>query len=246
MANGGDPKLKLWSLILMVGSGMLFLMFFMPWWSIKFPLVVPPQRPEGANFASEEFKQWQKDMKAYKEDNEDKMEKAVKVLSKNRRWYEDKVGDKFKEESKEASKDGRTGTVRLWGWSVGVSITGFILSFVLLPIAIVPIFVPFLKRWIWTGYFAAAVIGLIMLILSMVWYFSSPGENVSGMLSQGVGFQPGPYFALLGSLAVLAAGVLGGVFGLLHFLKELKAAKSGAPVEAADPAIEGDDEFVEE
>ena len=246
MANGGDPKLKLWSLILMVGSGMLFLMFFMPWWSIKYPLSVPPKKPTSANFTSDEWTQYRKDKKAWDEDNKDKKEKADRVLSKNRSWYINKVGDKFAEEAIEAEKEGRTGTVRLWGWSVGVSITGFILSFVLLPIAIVPIFVRFLRGWIWTGYFAAAVIGLIMLILSMVWYFSSPGENVSGMLSQGVGFQPGPYLALLGSLSVLAAGVLGGVFGLLHFLKTLKAAKAGGPAEAAAPAIEGDNEFVEE
>lgn len=244
MSTGGDPRLKIWSLILMVGSGMVFLAFFMPWWSMKFPLNPPPQRPEGARFGSDEYKAYTEEMKSWSEDNKDKLEKSIKVLNKNERWYRDKLADKYSD-AKKSSKDGETVTVRLWGWSVGVGLTAFIFSFVLLPVAIVPIFVKFLRNWIWTGYFAAAVIGLVLLILSMVWYFSSPGENVSGMLSQGVGIQPGPYLNLFGSLAILTSGVLGGVFGLLHFLKTLKAGKKAA-AEPTAPVIEGEDEFIEE
>ena len=77
----------------------------------------------------------------------------------------------------------------------------------------------------WIGYFVAAVAGLVLFILSLVWYFTCPSKNVSGLLSQGVGWYPGPYLEILGSLTTLTVGILGGVFGLLNFLSSLKQGK---------------------
>jgi len=232
MSNGGDPRIKLWSIILIAGSSMMFLAFFMPWWGISITMPGISKNPS------------EDDRKDYEEEIKD----ISKQLDKDEKKYKDILGeervDDLKDDLREGAKQHREDlqnqksassyTVSSWifGWSTGVGITGFILSFFLLAAGIVPLFVSLLRRWMWTGYYAVAVMGLVMFILSLVWYFTTPGKNVKG-LSQGVGWYPGPYFEIVGSLAVLVAGVLGGVFGLVHFLNSRKAA-------AADAGPEGE------
>jgi hypothetical protein len=225
MSNGGDPRLNLWAIILMSTCGVMFVAFFMPWWGMTQKITGPPKRPQG--FDAETRKAYQEALK----ERQDKRAKVVKVLRRNSSWYRNKIGDDrledFQSTLSDGAKDSSDGgsfqaTLRLWGWNTGIGITAFVFSLVLLPVAIVPMFVQLLRSWIWIGYFVVAVSGLVLFILSLVWYFSSPGENVSGQLWQGVGWYPGPYLEILGSLATLAVGVLGGVFGLLSFLKGLK------------------------
>lgn len=243
--NDHDPRLKLWSLILIVGSGLLFVAFFLPWWSMT---VTYPELPEspGRMASADDFKQYRDDIEKHGKD----VDKLMKGLKKNRKWYDNKIPsskwDRFEDDMSEGRKDKKkfSATVRLWGWNTGVGLTNFIFSFILLPVGIVPMFVKLLRRWIWTGYFAAGIMGLVGFILSLVWYFSSPGENVSGLLSQGVGMSPGPYLNILGTLAVTAAGILGGVFGLLYFLKSLKGGTR--PAAAATMPIEQMDEDFDE
>lgn len=234
MARYGDPRVNLWGLLLIIGCSLWFLAFFMPWWGLTQTWPAPPKRPTNVRDRAE-FDAYNEAMKEYS----NKMQRASRVLSKNRSWYANKVGygrmQDFEEQRRERQRDAEGGpvsaTLRLWGWDTGVGITAFVFSLVLLPVAIVPMFVRLLRNWIWIGYYVAAVAGLVLFILSLVWYFSSPGENVSGLLAQGVGWYPGPYLEILGSLTVLTTGVLGGVFGLLHFLKTLKAPRP-APVKA--------------
>lgn len=243
MSNAGDPKLKIWSLLLMIGSGMVFLAFFMPWWGIS--ISVPGISKDDSTELQKQRKEDVKDVRGALSRNSSKHrrilgdEKYLELVKE----FERELGT-FTVIGGRRSEDPFTVSATAWGWSTGVGITAFIFSFFLLAIAIVPIFVKLLRNWIWIGYFVAAVMGLITFILSLVWYFSSPGKNVSGMLSQGVGWYPGPYLEIFGTLTILAAGVLGGVFGLLHFLKTLKQRQPAtAP---AKPTLEGEDEFVEE
>jgi ABC-type multidrug transport system fused ATPase/permease subunit len=254
MSNGGDPRLNLWAIILMSGCGMMFLAFFMPWWGITIDVPAPPTRPKDQQAMGD----FQKDAKDWGK----KMSDIGKHLKKYERKHKAILGESYwKEKENETKEWGQeqqvavqkgestssfSSTARVWGFNfVGVALTGFIFSIVLLPVAIVPMFVKLLRNWMWIGYFVAAVVGLVMFILSLVWYFSSPGENLSSYVKQGVGWYPGPYLEILGTLATLTVGVLGGVFGLLSFLKGLKAGaakpKSERPKQEMD-FIE-DDEF---
>ena len=237
MNNAVDPRLKLWSIILMAGCGMMFLAFFMPWWGLTVTFPAPPSRPDD-NAQMEEYgkdkKDWEETMKKIGKHLK-KYEKKHKAILGEDFWNE--MGEDLKEKGGEQGDDVKKGeltksvsiTARVWGLNfVGIALTAFIFSIVLLPIAIVPIFVPMLRRWIWIGYFVAAVSGLVLFILSLVWYFTSPGANLPKYVWQGVGLSPGPYLEIFGTLATLASGVLGGVFGLLTFLKPAETEKPQA------------------
>lgn len=110
------------------------------------------------------------------------------------------------------------GSTWLWGWDTGPGITAFIFSFFIIAWGIVLFFVRLLHRWAWIGFFACMVFGLLTFILNLVWYFSAPGKDVSGVLSQSV--IAGPYLMMPGTLAVFVGGLLGGIFGLMAFLRK--------------------------
>jgi len=255
MNHGGDPRLKWWAILLLAACGMLFLAFFMPWWGITVTAPAPPSRPKD----NQAMGDYQKDLADWQES----MTKAAKHLDKHERKQRSLLGDEywrekqkeFREKVQEQTREAAKGesaksvsiTARVWGFNwVGVAVTGLVFSIVLLPVAIVPMFVRLLRSWIWIGYFVAAVCGLVLFILSLVWYFSSPGANLARHVAQGVGWYPGPYLEILGSLTTLVTGILGGVFGLLSFLKELKGpGEKPRPKRAPRPETEfiEDDEF---
>ena len=120
-------------------------------------------------------------------------------------------------------RDRKTVSLSLWGWNVGTAIMGFIFSFLFLGFAIVPIFVKVLRPWLWIGGLTAAVLGLPMLILAMLWLFGSPGEDAPPLLSQGNYL--GPYLCLLATLLVMFSGTLLGISGI----KALTSGRKSTP-----------------
>lgn len=211
------------SLLLGVGSAMMFIAFFTPWWGLTVTIPAPPERPESMTDrnASEDYR---KEMEDYTRDQE----KFRKQFKKDEDWYDDAFGDAkddFKDEMFDAYQEQMSEgggdfslTIRLWGWSTGVGLTNFIFSIFLLPIAIAPLFFAPLRNWVWVGCLLAAVLALIGNILAIVWYFGSPSENVAELLAQGVGLSPGPYLQIAGTLMVLG----GSVVGLLERIKSTR------------------------
>jgi hypothetical protein len=184
-----------------------------------------------------------------RESRSKKVEKMEKVRMKkdNRDWYRDaeldeSLNEQLKDNLKEIiiGDESVTLSARLWGWNIGTSLTAFIFGLVILPLAIVPMFVGAIRNWKWIGSCVAAILGLIALILGMVFYFGSPGENIDG-LSQGVGLSPGPYLVLLGSLFVLIGGAFDGVFGTMALFGGGKKSAHAADMDDLD-ALEMDDE----
>lgn len=137
--------------------------------------------------------------------NADDGRRAMQAVVKKAKWYN--------------SYDLRVrdGSAWVWGWNTGVGITAFILSFPVIAWGIVPWVVRLLRRWAWIGFFTGMVMGLLTFILNLVWYFTAPSKDVSGILTQTV--IAGPYLLMLGSLTVFVGGLLGGIFGLMAFLK---------------------------
>jgi hypothetical protein len=182
MNHDGDPRLKWWAILLLAACGMMFLAFFMPWWGITLNVPAPPTRPKGnaaiADFQSD-AKEWQKTMTDIGRHLK-KYERKHKAILGDEYWR--KKSEELKEWGDEQKNAIRTGeptssftmTSRVWGFNwVGVAVTGLVFSIVLLPVAIVPMFVRLLRSWIWIGYFVVAVCGLVLFILSLVWYGSS-------------------------------------------------------------------------
>lgn len=99
------------------------------------------------------------------------------------------------------------------GFSFGVGVFAFIISLFVLGAVITSFFVPILAEWRWTGAFFFALMALIILIMGMVLAFRDFGGAKS----------VGPWINLPASLAVLAGGVLEGIFGLLGFLARMKS-----------------------
>lgn len=255
MNDRGDPRLMLWAVILLSACGMMFVAFFMPWWGITVTIPAPPSRPKD-NAAMEDYRKDSTEWRKTKSDIDKhlrKYERKHRAILGEEYWQEKR--NELRKKGSEVARDVSQGepassisiTARVWGFNfVGVALTAFIFSLLLLPVAVVPMFWRLMRSWMWIGYFVAAVAGLVLFILSLVWYFSSPGANLSSYVSQGVGWYPGPYLEIFGSLATLVVGVLGGVFGLLSFLEELKAGDE-TPRRRPRPRTEAefvdDDEF---
>ena len=83
----------------------------------------------------------------------------------------------------------------------------------------VSMFVKIHQPWAWIVHFVAALIGFLMLIMFLVWFFGAPSKNASPVLSQGLII--GPYLIFLGGFLLLAGGILAGIFGLRGFLGSL-------------------------
>lgn len=218
---------KISPIVLIAGGGMLVFAFFMPWWGITL------EKPDSAKLERPKFNDpdFENKLKAYNEARKqagEKQKDMKRVMDRGSRWYRKMyVDDYMKDALTDADDDAESITVRLWGWNTGTGITSLILGLLILPLGIVPIFVGAYRRWAWIGSFVAGVMGLILFILGMVFYFGSPGENAEG-LAQGVGLSPGPFLVIFGSFGTLAAGVFSGVIGLLEFLR---GGKSSAPPE---------------
>ena len=153
----------------------------------------------------------------------------------------EKFEDLLDEKKDDAEKDeSYSATLRLWGWNTGTSLVAFIFGFVILPLAIVPMFVGALKNWKFIGSYVAAIMGLIAFILGMVFFFGSPSESVPG-LAQGVGLSPGPYLVILGSLCILIGGAFDGVFGTMALVGGGKKTNRAMDLDDLDE-LEMDDE----
>ena len=101
----------------------------------------------------------------------------------------------------------------VWGWETGYGITGFILGFVILSLAITPLFVPVIQDWSWIGSFITAILGILTMILALLWLLGSPSDEVPPLLFQGASI--GPYVYLTASFLTLGGSVTEGVFNPL-------------------------------
>jgi hypothetical protein len=196
-AHTGDAAsraLSPWRISVLAGAALLFIAFVIPWWGMKSQ---PP---------SEFTQDSARDMKA-----------LDRVAKDNRDWYEDHLDKRQMEKMKDPEKY----SIKIWGWSTGAGVSGMIVGLLICASIFMPIFLPMLRPWRWTGSLATAFLGLIVLILATVWVFGSPGECVGRVLSQGISV--GPVLSLLAVLLILTGAIKEGVSGLTLFCKGRKA-----------------------
>ena len=96
-----------------------------------------------------------------------------------------------------------------------------VLSIFVIAWGVVALAVSLLKPWAWIGFFTCMIMGLIAFILSLVWYCTAPGRDFSKVISQDV--IVGPYLLMPGTLTVFVGGLLGGIFGLMAFVKSCRS-----------------------
>ena len=195
--NAGSP-------FVFVGLGsavVLLVAFFLPWW--------------GISFGSE------KDFE--KMGAEEVMKKGPEAASAidesflNKMWSE-----KEREEIAKNAKKDEGLTLTAFGWKFGTGLTGLIFGFLLIGAFLPGRFVPAVAKWEWAGALVAAVLGLILFILSLIVIFGTPGKNVEPFLSQGISI--GPILCLLASLGTIAAGVMVALPAVKGLVKKAKSA----------------------
>ena len=193
-----------WNIFLFGASGCFFVALFVPWWSISWSSV-----RADAGFADEN--------------------NAEAIFRDERIWYSEHLSPR-KLRRFDVERHDRMipiATAWLWGWNTGAGVTGFVLLFFILPVAIVPHYVRLLRPWAWIGRFALVIPGFALFIVFMLWFFGAPSDNIDPILAQGLIL--GPYISLLGALSLLTAGIAGGIYGLIEFVQALRvrAARSG-------------------
>ncbi|TFG87538.1 MAG: hypothetical protein E4H18_03425 [Hyphomicrobiales bacterium] len=221
----------LWRFVAMGGAALMILSFFLPWWSIDFFELKRPQRPEldraaamssaGRETYEDAQKDYEKKLAEYKKVDEafDKQMESLQQATVDTQLF---AVDVLSRKAITKLNPREKGSATAFGWGPGSGIVTFIFGLIILPLMLVPMFVSILKKWSWAMSMPAAVLGLVVLILSVVFWIGSPGENVSGMVEQGVSI--GPFVALAGGLAAAGGAALTGICGLMGFLKGLKAA----------------------
>ena len=194
---------------LAVGGFLLFVSFFLPWWSISFA------KPNMDGLNAEQ----KKEVKA-------RVDIAETVLRRSYRFYYSHgiiVGPSL------------PGSETLWGWDTGTGIACLILGLLLIALGVVPPWIPPLRRLSWIGLVAGAFIAFILLLVTFIFMVRTPGRNAP-FLSQGISI--GPFLPLLANLIVLALGGTGGTIELIRFFKQQSQApipSAAGPPQAGPP-----------
>jgi len=208
------------------GAGLCILAFMMPWWSIS-QAVRPGTGMDPSDYAdleADERSELKEEQDDYDDKHKDDMKDYRKLAGKS--WYEDWIEDRevdeaMKDEYDDADEKTKRIGVWLWGPSFATAWIAFFFGLIILPLAVVPMFVKPIKEWAWTGAFLSVVLALVVFIMSMVAMFTMPGENFGDFVKQGRLL--GPFMVLFGSMAILGGSIAIGVFGLLAFIKKLTA-----------------------
>ena len=105
--------------------------------------------------------------------------------------------------------------LRAWGWDFGRGIVTLVFGILVLAVALVVVFVPIMRYLAWTGMLPAALLGLIVIIISLTVWIGTPGENMLGSyLRFRQGVHVGPFLAMLGGLLALVGGLIDGLINV--------------------------------
>jgi hypothetical protein len=191
-ARGAVKKITLWSILLVSGAGLWFINTFLPWWGISL------QAPTTEEPTKENREAWKR---------------AEEIARDNKEWYQSNLGLNAYRKVVVAVFSPTDPTTKasstLLGIHTGTGLFAFILTFLILGGVITSWFVEVVAAWRWIASFVFALFALIILILSMLWLFGSPGASAPPYLRQGNSI--GPILELLASLVVLTGAVLDGL-----------------------------------
>lgn len=194
---------------LMVGSLLMLVSFFVPWWHITIT-------PSNRGFQSDH-----ESAQAFQSQIENNAKRLVKYIG----WYNahtyvlnvEDVSD-----IKDMAEKGMKWSFRIWGWQCGAGYTSFILGLCIIGICGLTMAVASVRGWGWISAMVAGAMGIPPFILAILWVVSCPGIDIGDFVQQGV--SAGPLIALPGAILVTVAGAVSGVTGLMKFAREFPVA----------------------
>ncbi|MCY2924471.1 MAG: hypothetical protein NT031_03380 [Planctomycetota bacterium] len=146
------------------------------------------------------------------------MEKSLKRQVKNIGWYVAYTRILDVDEMEDVANGNRSWTGRVWGWDCGSGVASLVLGISAAVTLCTMMSSKMLRGWTWIGLFAAALMGVPVFVLSLIWILVCPSENISPVLSQGA--CAGPFLAMVGGLVLAGISFAGGAAGLQAFARD--------------------------
>lgn len=227
--------------VLIVAALALIAAMFVPWWSMR---LRPGVDDESKGVWAKDFAgmmEWrERELEAAirnienspapsDEAKQNERRRAIalfKAVKRSRKWWDAHLqrGDtrftrRFRKLAERVDDDRQLSlTITQWGWNEGYGITSLVFGAVVLLFATVFVAVPPLRNWSWIVSAVALAMGIVALILSLIWIFKSPGQDVTGVLSQGV--VVGPWLMLGGGIVYFVTGLFDTIFGILFVVRK--------------------------
>jgi hypothetical protein len=158
--------------------------------------------------------------------DKDKMKTFMKNMTSSIGWYMRNVHsvsiktnfeDLIESEGKDSEIDIQG---KIWGWHTMLGIASGLFGFLVLPIQLVMMLSPSVRRFSFIFSFAAAYASLVLIILSAIWWLDTPGWDMKPLVSQQA--HVGSYLVMGAGVLVLVFGVMDGVIGLRAFSRSRK------------------------
>ncbi len=194
---------KLWHILAIVSSVIFVVSYFIPWWefSVDFSRAQGKFTPQSAmefNSVMKESSDWLKSCEG----------------------DQGNLGDRVTSSILE-SPDAKVITFRVWGRQTFPGVLALIAGILAAASSTTALALRSYRRWSWIGLCVDAVLALAILVLATIFLASAPTHEIS-ILNQSLSV--GLYLGLLGGLAMLIAGIAGGVVGILAFRRGRNAA----------------------
>jgi GYF domain 2 len=228
--------------LLLVAALALIATMFVPWWSMRLRPGVDDEAKAEGNWGRDfaRMMQWRErdfeqrirltENAPVPSDEAKKTERQrainfYKAARKSKKWWDEhlrtgdtKFSSRFKELAQQVDEDKKLSlTITQWGWSEGYAIMSLVFGAVVLLLEIVFLSVPPIRNWSWIASALAVVMGIVALIFSLIWILKSPGQDVTGVLKQGL--VVGPWLMLGGAVLYLLVGLLDTIFGIIFVVR---------------------------
>jgi hypothetical protein len=228
--------------VLIVAALELIATMFVPWWSMRLrPWEADEATAEGKwgrRFAGmmswrerdfeERIRMAENTVVPTDEAKKDERQREInfyKAAKKSKKWWDDhlkkgdtKFSNRFRDLAQQVDDDKKLSlTIKIWGWNDTYAIMSLVFGAVVLIFGIVFISVPPMRNLSWIVSAIALVMGIVAIIFSLIWIFQAPGQDATGVLTQGIVI--GPWLMLGGGAVYFLAGLFDTIFGILFTVR---------------------------
>lgn len=205
-----------WQIPQMVVATMFIVAMFLPWWSARLrgnPAEIQKAFSKDVDLGRGRIR------------SRPDMEKLQK-LWRNAGWYVrnlESVSFDFRDLPLDGPARDEEIDIRakVWGFHSGLGLAAGFFGFALLPLSIMMLGWKAARAFGWVTSFLAAYLCLLLGMLTVLWYFETPGYDVKPVFTQGAHI--GPYLVMSGAVLLLIFGIIDGITGLRAFTRRDKS-----------------------